>query len=244
MDKKRALITGANGGIGRKIVETFAAQGCNIYAHMRCQNPEFLTFAKKIEEEYGIQIECIYFDLLKEEEIRENIRKLINEKVTIDILVNNAGVAHGGLLQMTSMNEIRKVFFVNFFSVVQLTQLISRIMGKRGGGSIINMASISGLELAAGNCAYGTSKAAVIAFTKTIAKELAPLNIRVNAVAPGLTNTTMAEKMEEKAGEAMIRETAFKRLAEPQEIADCVAYLASEKSSFITGQVIRVDGGM
>lgn len=197
-----------------------------------------------LEKAYQERITCVYFDLTDEQSIKAAVKQFMKDKVKIDILVNNAGIAHGGLLQMTSMKEVRSVFEVNFFAALQMTQLVSRMMGRMGGGSIVNIASISGLDLEAGNCAYGTSKAALIALTKTAAKELAPLNIRVNAIAPGLTDTAMAQLMEEKAGEAMVRQTAFNRLAKPEEIADAVVYLASGKSSFITGQVLRVDGGM
>ena len=241
---KYALITGANGGIGRCVVEELARQKCNIIAQMRSEKKEFLEFSERINNEYGVDIKCIYFDLSDSADIKTGMQQFSKMKLPIDILVNNAGVAHGGLLQMTSIEDIRKVFDINYFAVAQMMQIVSRYMLRRGGGSIVNVASISGLELAAGNCAYGTSKAAVIALTKTIAKEFAAMNIRVNAVAPGLTDTNMATLMEEKAGQDMVRSTAFDRLARPEEIADTIVYLASDKASFITGQVLRVDGGM
>ena len=241
---KYALITGANGGIGRCVVEELARQKCNIIAQMRSEKKEFLEFAERINNEYDVDIKCIYFDLSDSADIKTGMQQFGKMKLPIDILVNNAGVAHGGLLQMTSIEDIRKVFDINYFAVAQMMQIVSRYMLRHGGGSIVNVASISGLELAAGNCAYGTSKAAVIALTKTIAKEFAAMNIRVNAVAPGLTDTNMATLMEEKAGQDMVRSTAFDRLARPEEIADAIVYLASDKASFITGQVLRVDGGM
>lgn len=241
---KYALITGANGGIGRCVVEEFAKHNCNIIAHMRSEKKEFLSFAEEIAAKYDIDIKCIYFDLSNSENIKKGMQQFAKLKLPIDILINNAGLAHGGLLQMTSIEDIKKVFDINYFAVAQMMQIVSRYMLRRGGGSIVNVASISGLELAAGNCAYGTSKAAVIALTKTVAKEFASMNIRVNSVAPGLTDTNMASLMDKKARRDMVRNTAFGRLATPKEISDVIIYLSSDKASFITGQVLRVDGGM
>jgi len=241
---RNVLITGANGGIGRSLIIKFASKGFDIIAHMRSEKSEFFKFAEEITKKYGVSIQTVYFDLSDEDSVKSGIKELVSSKVKISVLINNAGIEHGGLLQMTSMKEIRKVFEINLFSAVQITQLVSRLMARNGGGSIVNIASIAGLDLGAGNVAYGTSKAALIAFTKTAAKELASQNIRVNAVAPGLTDTRMATMMESKAGEDMVSGTAFKRLARPEEIADTVYYLSSDKASFVTGQVLRVDGGM
>lgn len=241
---KTVLITGANGGIGRELVVAFAKEGANVLAHMRKEYPEFLELAKELEMNYQISVHPVYFDLSSEDEIKQGINALIKEKITVDVLVNNAGIAHGGFMQMTPLRDVRNVFDINYFATVQISQLISRWMSRHGGGSIVNLASISGLELEKGNVAYGVSKAAVIAFTRTAAKELAQQNVRMNAVAPGLTDTNMAHLMEDKAGEAMVRDTAFNRLAKPAEIADAVLFLASERASFITGQTLRVDGGM
>jgi 3-oxoacyl-[acyl-carrier protein] reductase len=241
---KTVLITGANGGIGRSLVEAFAREGYAIIAHLRKEKIDFLEYAATIEERYATSVTPIYFDLENEEEVKVGIKKIINNKTKVDVLVNNAGIAYIGLLQMTSLSEIRRIFDVNFFSIVQITQLISRLMTKNGGGTIINIASVAGLILEEGNMAYAVSKAAVMAFTKTIAKELASQNIRVNAIAPGLTDTGMAKLTKEKAGNTLLHKTAFNRLAQPSEIANVALFLSSDKASFITGQVIRVDGGM
>jgi 3-oxoacyl-[acyl-carrier protein] reductase len=182
--------------------------------------------------------------MLDEDSIKSAISPLIKSKTKIDILVNNAGIAVGSLLQMTSMSKLKEVFQVNFFSQVLITQLISKLMIREKSGSIINMGSIAGLENFAGYTAYGSSKAAIMFFTKTIARELSSYHIRVNAIAPGLTDTGMARQMEEKATVEMIERSDLNRLAKPQEIAELVLFLASDKSSFITGQTIRIDGGM
>jgi len=239
-----AVVTGSNRGIGKLIVETFAANGASVWACARKETPEFVAFLTEISAKYSVQTRALYFDLTDELSIKESLKTLLTEKVKVDILVNNAGVAHGGLLQMTSINTIREVFEINFFSQILVTQLISKLMMKNKSGSVINMASVAGIDSYPGYSAYGSSKAALIGATKTLSKELAPYNIRVNAVAPGLTETDMATQMEEKAKDSMVGDSAMKRLGQPQEIANVVLFLASDQSSFVNGQVLRVDGGM
>ncbi len=242
-NKKTVLITGANRGIGRALVEAFAAEGSNIIAHARKETPEFFNMLQQVEKKYQINTETIFFDVLDKKNMQSSIKNLISQSPCIDVLINNVGIAHGGLFQMTSINKIREIFDVNFFSYLELTQLILRRMIKNGGGSIINMASVAGIDLSEGNCAYGVSKASVIAFTKTLAAECGKNNIRVNAIAPGLVETDMANLMEKKAKERMINSSAMQRKAKPEEIAEVAVFLASDKASFINGQIIRVDGG-
>lgn len=240
---KTIFVTGSNGGIGRAIVRKFAESGYEIIAHELSETEQHTAFIEDIKEKYKVLIQPVYFDLTDSNQMRTAVRELFNGKKDVDILINCAGIAHGGLFQMTSVDIIRKVFDINFFSMLELTQLLLRPMVRKKSGCIINFSSISGLDSKAGNCAYGTSKAAVIAWTKTLATELAPLGVRVNAIAPGLTDTNMAKQMEDKAGAAMISDSAMNRLGRPEEIAEVALFLASEKASFVNGQVIRVDGG-
>lgn len=240
---KTVFITGANGGIGRELVERFASEGCNIIAHLRCENEDFLAFVNIIRLKYNIDVTICYFDLADEMAIKNGLQIFLKEKTVIDVLINNAGVAHGGLLQMSSIADIKSVFNINYFAPLQIMQVISRLMSRQKSGSIINISSIAGIDLEAGNCAYGASKASLIALTKTASKELARYGIRVNAIAPGATDTAMVRKMDAKAEEKMISDSSFGRLAEPKEIADVAFFLASDESSFVNGQVIRVDGG-
>ena len=244
MNKKTILITGCNRGIGKEAVRLFAKKGYDLICCIRKENQEFSAYLKELQTEYDSQFELIYFDMADEDSVKNALKPLMKEKHQIDVLVNNAGVATGSLLQMTSMKQLKEVFQINFFSQVLITQMISKLMIRQGSGSIINMGSIAGLDNFAGYTAYGSSKAAIMFFTKTIARELAPHHIRVNAIAPGLTDTGMADQMEDKAWKEMVGRTDLERLGKPEEIANLILFLASDEASFITGQTIRVDGGM
>jgi 3-oxoacyl-[acyl-carrier protein] reductase len=233
---------GTKGGIGRAIIERFAQHGASICAHARQATPEFTASMAECAGRHGVEIQPVYFDVTDGAAVKAALKEIVTSGRPSDVLVNNAGVAHGGLFQMISMSKIREVFEVNFFAPLAIRQAVVRLMRKHSGGSIINIASISGLDLKAGNVAYGTSKAALIAATRTLAAELGAQKIRVNAIAPGLADTAMAGLMERKARSDMIEHTSFKRLAQPMEIADAAVFLASELAAFVTGQVLRVDG--
>lgn len=241
---KTALITGCNRGIGKATVEVFAAEGANIICAIRKENPEFKEFTDSLESKYGVSIEHRYFDLSNEESIKALVKGLTQEKHVIDILVNNAGMPAGGMLLMTSIQKIKEVFQVNYFSQVLLTQLIAKMMMKQKKGSIINMSSVTALDNQGGWTAYGGSKAAMISFTRTIARELATFNIRVNAVAPGLIDTQMGGEMDERFQQDMLSRADLGRKGKPEEVANLIAFLASDASSYMTGQIIRIDGGM
>lgn len=243
LKNKNIFITGTNRGLGKTILVKCAKNGANIWAHSRCSNNDFLQFVKDLSLQYNVSILPVFFDMTNGTEMKKEVEKVLRTKTKIDVLINNAGIAHGGLFQMTPISKIKQIFDVNFFSQLELTQLILKSMTKNKEGNIINISSIAGMDLKKGNTAYGTSKAALIAWTKVLSKELAMYNIRVNSIAPGLSNTAMANLMEEKAGKEMIQQSLMKRLASADEIANVAVFLASEKSSFINGQVIRVDGG-
>ena len=240
---KTALITGCNRGIGKAIMETFAQNGATIWACARKESAEFDSLLAKLRSKYNANINPLYFDLADETAVKEKLSALVIKKERIDILVNNAGVAHGGFFQMMPIHKIKEVFEINFFSQLLVTQYITKIMVKQNSGSIINLASIAGIDGGQGYTSYGSSKAALICATKVLSKELASHNIRVNAIAPGLTETDMADLMETKAKSIMIAASSMNRLAQPQEIANTALFLASDLSTFINGQVIRVDGG-
>lgn len=241
---KTVFVTGSNRGLGKVLIERFAQANYDIIAHVRKLTDETKFFFDDLAKKNGVKVYPVIFDVTDIKSVKDTVKKLYSDGLKIDVLVNNAGIAHGGLFQMTPVTKIREVFDVNFFSILELTQIVSRYMARQKYGVIINLGSIAGIDLEAGNCAYGTSKAAVIAFTKTLAKELAQWGIRVNAVAPGLLDTDMAKQMEGKAGKKMIAASAMKRLGQPEEVANTILFLASDEASFINGQVLRIDGGM
>jgi len=240
---KNIIITGANRGIGKAILEKFAENQCNIWACARSKNEEFERKIEEIAIANSVSITPVYFDLSSEESIKEGFKQIFKEKRPIDILVNNAGIGHSALFQMTSMSKVREVFEVNIFAMMELTQLVLKVMTRQKYGSIINIASIAGLDAYSAHCAYSASKAAVIAFTRSLAAELAMQGIRVNAIAPGGTETDMIAIFKEKADGNLLKNAAMNRLAKPEEIANVALFLASNESSFVNGQVIRVDGG-
>lgn len=239
---KTAFITGSNRGIGKAIVEKFAQNGADIIAHARTHTEAFEDFLADLSRQYGVSTRPAYFDMTDYDAMRQAVRALIRDKRPVHVLVNNAGVAHGGFFQMTPVAKIREIFEVNFFAQLELTQMLLRYMGKCGGGSIVNMASTFGMDLLKGNCAYGTSKAALIAFTKTLAAEYPETNVRVNAVAPTVTDTDMIRQLDEKVERSLLQRCAMSRKATTGEVANAVVYLASDKASFVNGQTLRVDG--
>lgn len=244
LEGKNAIITGANRGIGYEIVKKFASEGCNIWACARIDSESFRNKISHISEKYDVNIEPIFFELTNPNEIKDGFQKIYKRKKNIDILVNAAGIVNVDLFQRTSMKKFREVFEVNYFGAVCLTQYVIKAMQRSKNGSIINIASISGIDANPTNCAYGSSKAAIIHFSQILASEMGSYNIRVNAVAPGPTNTDMIKVVEEAVGhDNMLSRCALARMAEPEEIANVVAFLGSDESSFISGQVIRVDGG-
>lgn len=242
---KNAIITGAAGGIGKATVECFAANGANIWACELRGNDQFEKDMDSIAIKNGVWIETVYFDVTDESQVKNAVKQIKNRKCSIDILANIAGIVQPSTsFPMTDMAKIKKVFEVNFFALTLLTQYISRLMLRQNSGSIVNIASIAGIDGDPAQYEYAASKAAVIGGTKKLARELAPSNIRVNAIAPGMIQTEMGAHIEERLRDDILSKVMMRRMGKPEEIANAIAFVASDMASYMTGQVIRVDGGI
>ena len=244
--KKVAVITGCNRGIGKSILTKFAEQGAEIFACSRKEDKNFSDFCSELSKKFKTRIHNIFFDLNKAEEMKEALSKIKELSEKVDILVNNAGIIQTSLFQMTKIEDMRKTFEVNFFSTFLFSQYIVKLMIKnKSQSSIINISSSAAIEANQGRSAYASSKSALTTLSKVMSKELSNFNIRVNAIAPGLTNTDMMQKStSEKYLSETINRISQKRVAEPEEIANSVLFLASDLSSYINGQIIQVDGGL
>lgn len=242
---KNIVLTGCNRGMGRAMLELFAENGADVWACARARTDEFERFLREIAAKHGVEIRPVYFDLSDNEQIKSAFGTIRSAKIAPDILVNNAGISLNALCAMTTMKNFADVFQVNFFGPMLLTQYVSKLMMKARSGSIVNIASTAGIDPTPGRTAYGASKAALISATQTLAVELGEYGIRANVVAPGITETDMAaETMTEAVVEESIAMTMLKRIGQPVDVARAALFLASDLSSYVTGQVLRVDGGL
>lgn len=242
---KTAILTGSNRGIGKAMLEVFAKNGANIWACARKPDDRFTDFITNLAKETGVTILPVYFDLADVEQVKAGVKTIISAKGAVDVLVNNAGIIYTALFQMTTVDKMKEVFEVNFFSQMLFTQYVVKIMTRQKSGSIINISSSAAIDCNEGRTAYAASKAAMICSTKVMAKELSAYNIRVNAIAPGLTETDMMRgSTPENILASALQGTCMKRVGRPEEIANAALFLASDMSSYMTGQVLRVDGGM
>lgn len=237
------IITGSNRGIGKAMVETFAASGANIWACARKLTPEHESWLKETAEKNNVFIKPVYFELTDKDAINNGIKSVIDDGLPIDVLVNNAGISTVGLLSMSKVEDIEDIFAVNYFAMLRIIQRVSKRMARQKKGVIINMSSLAGIEPQAGKIAYGSSKAAIILMTQCLAKELGPLGIRVNAIAPGPIETEMIHQYSDDLLKKLASESSLKRLGKPEEIARVALFLASDNASYINGEIIKVDGG-
>ena len=244
LKNKTALITGTNRGIGKEIVRRFAEEGANVFAHARNENDEHKIFCGELSSKHNVSVCPVYFDANNKEQIKDEIGRLYKNNTSIDILVNNISIMPKyKLLQMTSIDEIKNTFEINYFSQIYITQLVSRIMKKNKSGSVINISSVAGID-GNGELSYVSSKAAIIAATKQMAIELGEHNIRVNSIAPGITDTDMGNSMSKDIIDYTLSHQIINHKATTTDIANMAVFLGSDLSKHITGQIIRVDGGM
>lgn len=237
---KRALVTGASGGIGSAIAVELAKDGFDLVLHCHNNLKKLNDLKTELKDYLSSEPVLVTGDLSKEEDV-EAIKK---EAGDIDVLVNNAGITRDGLLLSMKPEDFDSVISANLRSVYLMSHAFIRPMVKKRFGRIINVASVSGIYGNAGQTNYAASKAGIIGFSKSLAKEVASRGVTVNCIAPGMIETEMTAIIPEKAKEALLSEIPMKRMGRPEEIAYVAAFLASEKSSYITGSVIEADGGM
>ncbi len=243
LTEKVALVTGGSRGIGRSIVLLLAHSGADVAFTYRSRVEEANSLVAEIQS-LGRKAAAFQSNAADTNQSNEVVQSVIKDFGKIDILVNNAGITKDGLLMRMSEQDWDEVIQTNLKSVFNFTKAASRPMMSQQSGKIINISSVVGVVGNAGQANYVASKAGVIGFTKSIAKELASRNIQVNAIAPGFIETDMTEKLNEKQKEAILSIIPQKRIAKPEEIAAVVCFLASADSNYITGQTINVDGGM
>lgn len=243
LDGKVALVTGASRGIGRAIAIKLAAEGAKVAINYAGNTAKAEEVKAEIEAAGG-EAMLVQADVADSTAVDAMVAAVTEQFGTIDILVNNAGITRDGLLMRMKDEDFDAVISTNLKGVFYCTKLVSKLMMKKRAGKIVNMASVVGLIGNAGQTNYAAAKAGVIGFSKSAAKELAARGITVNVVAPGFIDTDMTAAMPEKAKEATLTGIPMKRMGEPADIANAVAFLVSDNASYITGQVVNVDGGM
>lgn len=240
---KVALITGATRGIGKQIALKLAKQGYSIALNYRKENEELINAKKEIEAE-NVECLCVQGDVSSFEECERFVKETAEHFGTIDVLVNNAGITKDMLLMRMKEEDFRQVIDINLVGTFNVTKNVIPYMMKARNGRIINISSVVGISGNAGQTNYAASKAGIIGFTKSLAKEVASRNILVNAIAPGFIETSMTDVLKDEIKEEIAKAIPLKRMGTAEDVANVVKFLTSEESSYITGQVLHVDGGM
>ncbi len=237
------FVTGGSRGIGKQVALTYAEHGYNVVINYVSDKTDVEALKKEFDEK-GVESLILKADVSNQQEIDEIVKKAIDKFGKIDVLVNNAGITKDNLLMRMKEEEFDRVIEINLKGTFLVTKAVTKYMMKQRNGSIINLSSVVGVSGNAGQCNYSASKAGIIGFTKSIAKELASRNIRANAVAPGFIETDMTNVLSDSIKESIYNQIPLKRMGTAREVAELIYFLGSEKSSYITGQVINVDGGM
>lgn len=240
---KVALITGGTRGIGKEIAYTIAEENYDIIINYRTENEELMKLKKEIEQK---RVRCLLLkgDVSNFEDCKKLVEEAINRMNHIDVLVNNAGITKDMLLMRMKPEDFNEVINVNLIGTFNMTKNVINYMMKERKGRIINVSSVVGISGNAGQTNYAASKAGIIGFTKSLAKEVASRNILVNAIAPGFIQTDMTNILKENVKDEIAKTIPLKRMGTAKDVANVVKFLVSEDSSYITGQVIQVDGGM
>ena len=240
---KTVFVTGGSRGIGKEVALKFAKEGYNVVVNYVSDNTNISELKKEFEA-YGSKSLILKADVTNSSEIQKVVDTAIAEFGAIDVLVNNAGITKDNLLIRMSDEEFDRVIEVNLKGTYIVTKIVTKYMMKKRAGSIINLSSVVGIMGNAGQCNYSASKAGIIGFTKSIARELSSRNIRANVVAPGFIATDMTEVLTDNVKEQINAQIPMKRMGTALEVAELIYFLGTENSSYITGQVINVDGGM
>ncbi|TVQ22697.1 MAG: 3-oxoacyl-[acyl-carrier-protein] reductase [Spirochaetaceae bacterium] len=240
---KNALVTGGSRGIGREIVLAFLREGASVW-YLDLAEGDSLAEYQELAAKNGATASFIEANVADEPSVEQAIAAMLAATDRIDVLVNNAGITRDNLLFRMSAQEWNDVLSVNLTSAFFLSKIVVRQMAKQRSGSVINVASIVGVIGNPGQANYSASKAGMIGLTKSVAREVAARNVRVNAVAPGFINTKMTEKLNEEQQNALKSQIPMGRIGEPEEVAKAILFLASDLSSYLTGQVIHVTGGL
>ena len=242
-ERKIVFVTGASRGIGKEVALKYAENGYDVIINYVSDKTDVEALEKEFKEK-GADSLILKADVSNPEEVQNVVDKAIEKFGKIDVLVNNAGITRDNLLMRMSEEEFDKVLEINLKGTFLVTKAVTKYMMKKRSGSIINLSSVVGVAGNAGQCNYSASKAGIIGFTKSIAKELASRNIRANAVAPGFIETDMTDVLKEEVKENIHNQIPLKRMGKAKEVAELIYFLGSENSSYITGQVINIDGGM
>lgn len=242
LQNKVCIVTGATRGIGLAIARFFAAQGAWVFVNGRDSQRVNDVVAEL--QSAGGRADAFVCDVADPNSVKLAYKDFLTKSKIIDVLVNNAGILDDALIGMVTPAQIERTFSINTYAVLYMSQYAARIMSKAKSGSIVNLTSIIGTNGNSGQAVYGGSKAAVIGITKSLAKELAASHIRVNAIAPGFIDTDMARSIPPAVFETRVASVAMKRIGSPDEIAGVAAFLGSDLSAYVTGQIIGVDGGM
>ena len=242
-ERKIVLVTGASRGIGKETAKVYAENGYDVAINYVSDKTDVEGIKKEFEE-MGVKCLMVKADVSNEEDVNNMVESVISEFGKIDVLVNNAGITKDTLLMRMSKEDFDKVIDINLKGTFLVTKAVTKYMMKKRCGSIINLASVVGVVGNSGQSNYSASKAGIIGFTKSVAKELASRNIRANAVAPGFIETDMTNVLKDDIKENIGNQIPLKRMGTAREVAEVIYFLGTEKSSYITGQVINIDGGM